>query len=783
MAKKLRVQLDIDYTGKQAIATFTKDTGKAKKETGGLTAKLRDFTVIATGVVRGLQGISRAFSSTIAAASRQDVAEVRLAVALRNSNRQVETNVNALKAFAAQRQAVTNFGDEWTLELATLGVALGDLAGTDLERALVAIQDFEAAGKSGRAMLELLSRAAAGGTADFSRYGLVVDKNLKGTEKFESALSQLEERFGGTAVAVGKLATSKLAQLDNTFGDLLETVGRQVAQTKTYQAIILTLKGSITTLDAALADSDGAGKWIASLDAALLGGLKTAQMVFTKIILFAADAVESLGAITSGVLRAAKFLGLLGKNLNTDQIEALQNKIELLQEQYAGLAEGVVVAGKRIQLTDIQIRNAKDSLRAALTVIREEIDSLNKAGKVRVDFEVSGEGLRKIAQDLAAIDIESLVATATQSAAKVVQGIGAKGLPAGDRFMAGFGEAVAGGMALVGDLFSFDFGEQAAAQVEKGIGPWRGGIAGLAEDFDNLIRGLPEGIEQVGDVLVERLEGINLAEVLAHEEQMTEVGQIWADTLAASMSETILEGGGFDDLMQNMGSDLGTLFVQEFTSTVVDPLRMIFGELASAAAEPFRLIAKKIVTTLLKPVTNILGEMLSGVASIFAEILGGQVATTGAAATAVGVVMAANVPLAAQLTGMAAANAIATFGLATASAAGAILAVKAAALSGAIPFGEEGMVVSPSPGRGGVLVAVAEHEPEIIAPLSKAKQLLGGGGGMQSGMSILVPITIESVGGGISESDAAETGEAIADAVDAALHERFEGTSFARGLV
>jgi hypothetical protein len=783
MAKKLRVGLELDYRGKAAVQDFTKDTKKAKTETGGLAAGLRDFTVIATGVVRVLSSMGRAFTETIALAQRQDVAEVRLAVALNNSTQAVERNLGALKKFATERQAITNFGDEWTLELAALGVALGNLGGRDLERAIVAVQDFEAAGKSGRAMIELLGRAASGGTADFTRYGLVIDKNVEGMDKFRAALGQLETKFGGTAEMVGKLATSRLVQLDNTIGDLRETIGRAVSQTQTFQVVLSFISETVKKLDAELSSADGGKKFVAGLDEALMSVLGTAKTVFVRFLLFAADAVEAVGLITTAVLKAASALGLLNKELD-------EGRIRTLRAEYFKLAESVFdlrkpykdAAGAMRMLTDEQIASKNKEITAQLAEMRKELHRLSSSSPVRIDFTISGEGLRDLAKKVGDFDIKAMAANLTKSADQVVKEIAAKGFPAGEKFMESLRFAIGEGVAGIGGLFEFDFGKGAAERVEEGIGPWRGGLTGLAGDFDDFIRSLPEKIGEAGDVMVERLEAIDLAEAMRHEEKMIEIGQFWADTLAATMAESILDGGTFDQLMTDMGMDLGALFVGEFTSAVMDPLRAIFGELAKAAAEPFRIIAKAIVDTLLKPVTKVLTEIIGGITAVFAEIVLGEVATTVAASAAVGAIIIANIPLAAQLTAMAAAQSIATLGTATAFAAGAVVAIQAAGLAGAVPFQEEGGLAFPSPGRGGVLVAVAEHEPELILPLSKAKAFLGPSEGADGGLTIFLSLEIGNVGGGISSEDAEEVGELVAEAVDDALHTRLETAGFGRGL-
>lgn len=263
---ELKIPITAQDRTSDAFGKLGSSLDKAGRKSKSLMEKWRDLTIVGAGVSRIAKGIGRAIGSTFEAADRQQAAEARLALALRNTGREIENNLNAMKAWASERQAVTRWGDEASLELATLGVTLGNLADRDLQRAIEASQDFATAtGRGATEAMQLLARAAGGGEASFSRMGLAIDPTLQGFDKFTAALDLMEERFGGMSRVMAQTAAGPLVQFSNAWGDLQEKIGLIVANTKVFRGILKWLTDAVGEL----ANQDGIAKWAKRVDDAI----------------------------------------------------------------------------------------------------------------------------------------------------------------------------------------------------------------------------------------------------------------------------------------------------------------------------------------------------------------------------------------------------------------------------------------------------------------------------------------------------------------------------------
>lgn len=289
-----------DKTG-DAFGKLGSNLQKAERRSKSLMEKWRDLTIVGAGVTRVFGSIGRAIGSTFQAADRQQAAEARLALAFRNTGREIESNINAMKAWASERQAVTRWGDEATLELATLGVTLGNLADRDLQRVIVASQDFATAtGRGANEAMQLLSRAAAGAEASFSRMGISIDPTLTGMAKFNAALEVIEERFGGMSKVMAQTAAGPLVQFANAWGDLQEKFGLIIANTKVFRSVLKWLIEAVSDI----ATQDGIVKWARWIDQAFLAVADTVLAVadsvvtaFSTLMRMAADTARAFQSI------------------------------------------------------------------------------------------------------------------------------------------------------------------------------------------------------------------------------------------------------------------------------------------------------------------------------------------------------------------------------------------------------------------------------------------------------------------------------------------------------
>lgn len=203
----------------------------ARRNAAALEKSYAGLRNVAAGVFAfiGARSVGGFISESIEAFGQQEMAERKLADALRLVSDEAAAGFGGLKAYAAQLQTMTTIGDETTLEVMALGASLGKLSGQALKDATVAsIGLSRAAGIDLTAAMRLVAKAAQGDTASLSRYGIQLDSTLDPQEKFNELLRQGAESF---SIAQGEIETTagKLQQFRNSAGDAKEEFGRGFA--------------------------------------------------------------------------------------------------------------------------------------------------------------------------------------------------------------------------------------------------------------------------------------------------------------------------------------------------------------------------------------------------------------------------------------------------------------------------------------------------------------------------------------------------------------------------
>ena len=144
-----------------------------------------------------------------------------------------------MEAFASSIQKVTIYGDEAVLELMAMGSAMGKLSGKNLQNATTAAIGLAKAYKMELvAAMRLVSRAAAGDTAQLKRYGIMINQSLSAQDKFNEVVKIGVHNF--------KLATDEagtyqyaIAQMKNAIGDVRETIGEALTPTIIESAVAI----------------------------------------------------------------------------------------------------------------------------------------------------------------------------------------------------------------------------------------------------------------------------------------------------------------------------------------------------------------------------------------------------------------------------------------------------------------------------------------------------------------------------------------------------------------
>jgi len=151
-----------------------------------------------------------------------------MAASLQRHNYQQEKGLEATKKFTAALQRQTGISDELSgTSIQTLLDYNNDLQ-TSFYLTKVAA-DLAAGGHMDmKAAVDLVGKASVGYTGTLSRYGIIIDESIPKSEKFNEAIKQINQRFGGAAAARIETYAGQIDLLAQNIADLEENIGAKV---------------------------------------------------------------------------------------------------------------------------------------------------------------------------------------------------------------------------------------------------------------------------------------------------------------------------------------------------------------------------------------------------------------------------------------------------------------------------------------------------------------------------------------------------------------------------
>lgn len=207
-----RLQQDMAKAQGQ-ITSFAKSTERTFSSLGNMVA--------AAGVTVGVQSMVQSFMDA-------ERASMKMGVAMRNQGDYTRKAFEDLKEFAAQMQRTTAAEDDATLAVMANLKTYG-MTNEELKRSTKAVLDLAAAkqdeGVTTERASEVIGRAYLGQTTALKRLGIVIGENIPQGEKFNTVMSQVEQRFGGAAAAELETYSGQWKKLKNDFGDVAEMLG------------------------------------------------------------------------------------------------------------------------------------------------------------------------------------------------------------------------------------------------------------------------------------------------------------------------------------------------------------------------------------------------------------------------------------------------------------------------------------------------------------------------------------------------------------------------------
>lgn len=184
-------------------------------------ASLKNLLVAGIGTAILVKG----FKTLTAAAVVQEDAINRLNAALRIAGEFSEEASADFQAFAGQLQRTTKFGDETILEVLALSKAFGFTAKQAKVATRAATELSVAAGIELTEAMRRVGRTISGSIADVSKFAPEIKKLTKSELAAGKAADKLVEALGGSAAAQIETFSGRTTQLNNNFGDLVETFG------------------------------------------------------------------------------------------------------------------------------------------------------------------------------------------------------------------------------------------------------------------------------------------------------------------------------------------------------------------------------------------------------------------------------------------------------------------------------------------------------------------------------------------------------------------------------
>ena len=206
---------------------FINLTTETKKSIGNL-AKYAIGITAAIVIVKKMLAVTKKLEEAFFV---QEKAEAKLNAAIRATGKISEISTAKLKALASGLQKVTTFGDEATLSAMAMVQQLASLNQDGLEQVTPAILDFAAAMDVDLQTAATLVGKTLGSTTNaLARYGIEIDATASQADKLTALTDAMNEKFKGTARALGDTAFGATEKLKNAMGDLREEMGRVTAE-------------------------------------------------------------------------------------------------------------------------------------------------------------------------------------------------------------------------------------------------------------------------------------------------------------------------------------------------------------------------------------------------------------------------------------------------------------------------------------------------------------------------------------------------------------------------
>lgn len=293
-------------------------------------------------------------AKSVAAYKVQEEAVNRLNQAMVNNGDFTAEASQDLQNFAAELQKSSKFGDETIISMLSLAKSFG-VSNEEAKKMIQAATDLSSAtGMELESAVKNLGKTFAGMTGELGESvpalrGLTAEQLKSG-----AAIDLVAEKFKGSNAAVVD-GLGALDQMTNSFGDLMEVVG------KAFAPVVVHLAKAMNTLTSELSNSETTSLALEAVVDTLVesyiqltNGVEIAGQVLGTVM---AATWESLGELVSGNFSKAKEIATLGmEEVGNILVEGREN-LDLRLEEMALLKEEQDNARRARELQQIEMSN------------------------------------------------------------------------------------------------------------------------------------------------------------------------------------------------------------------------------------------------------------------------------------------------------------------------------------------------------------------------------------------------------------------------------------------
>jgi len=230
---------------KTSVASVEKNIGglknsfsSASKAASGIGAAFSALTGPVGIALVAIGSVVATLNKVTSAASEQEDAVNRLNIALKASGDFSEEATKELQDYASELQKVSRVGDEVTLSNLALLKSLAPLTNEGLKQANTAAVNLSAALRIDlESAIRLVGKAANGNIEAFKRYGVEIKKGKTDAETFSNTLQEIG-KFGNVAEKDVQTFSGSISLLGNSFGEILEELGKFVTENTTLNLSI-----------------------------------------------------------------------------------------------------------------------------------------------------------------------------------------------------------------------------------------------------------------------------------------------------------------------------------------------------------------------------------------------------------------------------------------------------------------------------------------------------------------------------------------------------------------